>query len=180
STFGLASLFLDAQGLAEVQAANAALASYFEELIAARRGHLTDDILSGLIRAEEAGDRLSQPELVSQSIGLLAAGFETTIGLIGNGIRALVLHPAELARLRAQPELIATAVEECLRFEGPIMLTTRVLHADAEFGGRLLPANTTMWAMLAAANRDPAVFPDPDVFDVARQPNEHFSFGGGA
>jgi len=99
ATLGLASQFLPPETLAEVQAAGNSLAAYFEELIAGRRGRLSDDLLSALIRAEEAGDRLAPPELLSQAIGLLIAGFETTIGLIGNGVRALIRHPAELAKL---------------------------------------------------------------------------------
>src|SRR5262249_46146119 len=149
-------------------------------LIAVRRATLTDDILSGLIRAGDAGDRLSPLELLSQSIGLLIAGFETTIGLIGNGVRALLRHPRELAKLRAQPGLIASAVEECLRFDGPIILTARVLHTDVDFGGKTIPKNARVWALLAAANRDPEAFREPDRFDVARRPNEHLAFGGGA
>ena len=146
-----------------------------------RRGNLTDDILSGLIRAEEeGGDRLSGPELISQSIGLLIAGFETTIGLIGLGVRSLIQHPDELAKLRARPELIATAVDECLRFDGPILFTVRVVHADVEFGGKTIPKDSRVWAVLGAADRVPEVFPDPDRFDVARQPNDHLAFGGGA
>ena len=179
ATHGLASQFLTPDALAEVQAAGMSLAAYFQDLIAARRDRLTDDLLSSLIRAEEAGDRLSPPELISQAIGLLIAGFETTIGLIGNGVRALVLHPAELAKLRARPDLVARAVEECLRWDGPIILTGRVLHADVEFGGKTIPKDARVWAMLAAANRDPEVFPDPDRFDVERHPNEHLAFGGG-
>ncbi len=123
---------------------------------------------------------MSALELISQAIGLLIAGFETTIGLIGNGVRALCLHPDQLARLRAQPALIASAVDECLRWDGPIILTARVLHADVEFGGKVLPKDARVWGVLAAANRDPAVFPDPDRFDIARRPNEHLAFGGGA
>jgi cytochrome P450 len=180
ATFGLAAPLLPPDVVERAAAAGMALANYFQELIATRRAHLTGDILSALIRAEEEGDRLSGPELISQAIGLLIAGFETTIGLIGNGVRALVRHPDQLALLRARPELIESAVEECLRWDGPIILTARVLHADAEFSGVTIPVNTRVWGMLAAANRDPAVFPDPDRFDVARQPNEHFAFGGGA
>jgi cytochrome P450 len=135
--------------------------------------------LSALIRAEEAGDRLDPLELLSQSIGLLIAGFETTIGLIGNGVRQLILHGDALAKLRARPELIGSAVEECLRFDGPIVLTSRVLHADVEFGGKLLPKNSRVWGMLASANRDPARFPEPDRFDIERKPNDHLAFGGG-
>jgi len=180
ATFGLAAPLLPPEVIEVARAAGESLGGYFEELIAAHRANLSDDLLSELIRAEEAGDRLSGPELLSQAIGLLIAGFETTIGLIGNGVRALVRHPAELAKLRAQPALIASAVEECLRFDGPIVLTARVLHADAEFGTTTIPRNAVVWGMLAAANRDPAVFPGPDRFDVARQPNEHLAFGGGS
>jgi cytochrome P450 len=160
-------------------AAAAALREYFERLIDERRRRLTDDILSDLIRAEEAGDRLSTGELISQSVGLLIAGFETTIGLIGNGVLALLRHPDQLALLRARPELIASAVEECLRFDGPIMLTPRFLHADAEFRGRLIPKDSQVWAILFAANRDPEQFANPEAFDIARADNPHLAFGGG-
>jgi hypothetical protein len=179
ATFGLGAGVLPPEIVAVAAAAGASLAAYFEELIAARRGSLTDDLLSALIRAEEEGDRLSGSELISQAIGLLIAGFETTIGLIGNGVRALIRHPAELEKLRARPELIESAVEECLRFDGPIILTARVLHADLELRGKTLPKNAKVWGMLAAANRDPEVFPDPDRFDIERRPNEHLAFGGG-
>ena len=180
ATFGLAAPLMPPEVLQMAVTAGMNLAQYFEGLIAARRSSLTDDLLSTLIRAEEAGDRLSAPELTSQSIGLLIAGFETTIGLIGNGMRALLLHPGELAKLRSRPELIASAVEECLRWDGPIILTARVLHVDVEFGGKTIPQNAMVWGMLAAADRDPEVFPDPDRFDVERKPNEHLAFGGGA
>jgi hypothetical protein len=179
ATFGLAAPLLPPEVVQVAAEAGMHLAEYFQTLIESRRRHLSDDLLSALIRAEEEGDRLSGTELLSQAIGLLIAGFETTIGLIGNGIRALVRHPDELAKLRARPELAASAVDECLRFDGPIILTARVLHADVDFGGRTIPQNAMVWGMLAAANRDPAVFPDPDRFDVARRPNDHLAFGGG-
>ena len=179
ATYGLAAGVLPPEMLAQAAAAGMSLAAYFQELIAARRTRLGDDLLSALIRAEEEGDRLSPSELISQAIGLLIAGFETTIGLIGNGLRALVEHPAELAKLRARPELAERAVEECLRYDGPIILTARVLHADVAFDGTTIPCNAKVLGMLAAANRDPAVFPDPDRFDIERQPNEHLAFGGG-
>jgi hypothetical protein len=165
--------------VARGEAAADALAEYFEALIAERRRSPGDDLLSNLIRAEEEGDRLSASELLSQVIGLLIAGFETTIGLIGNGVLALIRHPAELAKLRANPALIESAVEECLRYDGPIVLTVRILHEDAAFGDRVIPVDTMVWAMLAAANRDPARFPEPDRFDIARDPNPHLAFGGG-
>ena len=160
-------------------AASEQLYSYFDALIAERRKSLSDDILSDLIRAEEAGDRLSGDELIVQAVGLLIAGFETTIGLIGNGIRQLIQHPAELAKLRSDPSLIAPAVEECLRFDGPILLTVRIAHADIELGERTIPKDAMIFAMLGAANRDPAVFPEPERFDVTRDPNPHIAFGGG-
>jgi hypothetical protein len=180
ATFGLAPAILPPEVIAKARAAGMALAGYFEELIEKRRGTLTDDILSGLIRAEEQGDHLSTPELITQSIGLLIAGFETTIGLIGNGLRALIRHPAELARLRAEPALIDSAVRECLRYDGPIAATARILHEDADFGGKKIPKDSMVWAMLASANRDPSRFSSPDAFDVGRVGADHLAFGGGA
>jgi cytochrome P450 len=179
ATFGLAAPILPPEVIQRARAAAEALAAYFEELIERRRAHLTGDILSGLIRAEEQGDHLSGRELISQSIGLLIAGFETTIGLIGNGMRALIRHPAELAKLRARPELIECAVEECLRYEGPIVATARVLHEDVEFGGKTITKDSMVWAILASANRDPERFPNPDSFDIERRDNDHLAFGGG-
>lgn len=179
ATHALASSFLDAEQLAQTQAAAMSLAMYFQDLIAERREHLGEDILSGLIRAEEAGDHLSPTELLSQAIGLLIAGFETTIGLIANGTRALVRHPDQLALLRERPELIKSAVEECLRYDGPIVLTGRVAHEDLVFGDVVIPKNARIWAMLASANRDPEKFADPERFDVTRDPNPHLAFGGG-
>jgi len=157
-----------------------ALADYFTALITERRTSLTDDLLSGLIRAEEAGDRLSPTELISQSIGLLIAGFETTIGLIGNGVLAFIRHPEQLEKLRADPELIDSAVEECLRFDGPILLTIRVTREDTAFGDKIVPRDRPVMCLLAAANRDPAHFRDPDRFDITRTDNDHLAFGGGA
>ena len=155
------------------------LEEYFEDLIQSRRQEPREDLLSDLIRAEEAGDRLSRNELLSQSIGLLIAGFETTIGLIGNGVRALIRHPRELEKLRRDPGLIESAVEECLRYDGPIPLTVRILHEDAEFAGIRVPKDAQVFAMLAAANRDPEVFQEPDRFDIERRDNRHLAFGGG-
>jgi cytochrome P450 len=180
ATHGLAAGIAPPAVLAQARAAGEALAAYFEELIAERRRDPREDLLSGMIRAEEEGDRLSPEELISQSIGLLIAGFETTIGLIGNGVRALLLHPAELAKLRARPELTASAVEECLRYDGPIALTVRIVHEDVEFDGKIIPKDSQVFALLTAANRDPEVFPDPDRFDIERSPNPHVAFGGGA
>ena len=168
-----------------VERARTGLAGYFNQLIAARRERPGDDLLDALIAAEEEGDRLSAEELLIQSIGLLIAGFETTIGLIGNGLTTLIRHPEELARLRARPELITSAVEECLRYSGPITWTVRILHEPASFGGYALEVDEEVAIGLAAANRDPDHFADPERFDVARYaadpaPPPHLSFGGGA
>ena len=168
-----------------VAAAGESLIGYFSQLIEQRRSAPGDDLLSALIAAEEAGDKLNPLELLSQSIGLLIAGFETTIGLIGNGLTTLIRHPGELAKLREQPGLQESAVEECLRYSGPILATVRVLHEEMEFGGYRLPRDSEVLGVLAAANRDPEVFDDPERFDVARyaagrETPPHLSFGGGA
>ena len=163
------------RGIIAVQA----LGAYFTDLIEDRRKHLGEDILSGLIRAEEEGDRLSPSELIAQSIGLLIAGFETTIGLIGNGVRALIGNPDQLALLQREPGLVGSAVEECLRYDGPILLTIRVTRGDTAFGDRTIPADRPVMCMLSGANRDPEHFPDPDRFDITRADNDHLAFGGG-
>lgn len=180
ATHLLAALLSDPEVVARgVEAANK-LGEYFTDLIAERRRDLGEDILSDLIRAEEAGDRLSPEELLSQCIGLLIAGFETTIGLIGNGVLALLEHPDQLAALEADPSLIGSTVEECLRYDGPILLTIRIPREDARFGEKTIPANTPVMCMLGAANHDPAHFPDPERFDIRRAGNDHLAFGGGA
>jgi cytochrome P450 len=171
--------YLAGEERARVEATVQELAAYFNALIEERRKRLGEDLISTLIRAEEAGDQLSPTELLIQSIGLLVAGFETTIGLIGLGAKNLIDHPDQQERLRRDPSLTRSAIEECLRFEGPIGMTTRVLHADANLDGRTIPANTTLWLSLWSANRDPAQFPNPDAFDVARTPNAHIAFGAG-
>ena len=171
--------------VARVEKAQNGLAGYFNQLIAERRGQPSDDLLGALIAAEEEGDRLSSEELLIQSIGLLIAGVETTIGLIGNGLTTLIRNPNELQRLRDEPELIESAVEECLRYSGPITWTVRVVHEAIEFGGYTLATNEEVAVGLAAGNRDPDHFDDPERFDVARYAaspaaTAHLSFGGGA
>lgn len=179
ATHLLAAAFAAPEVIERGLAAATELANYFNALIADHRRHLTDDILSDLIRAEEAGDRLSPAELLSQSIGLLIAGFETTIGLIGNGVRALLRHPDQLALLRANPALIVGAVEECLRYDGPILLTVRITREDTRFGDKVIPRDRPVMCLLAAANHDPAHFTDPERFDITRADNDHLAFGGG-
>ncbi len=178
-TYSLLGPFASKEQQERASAAGAKLVAYIADLIEARRAAPGDDLLTLLIRAEEQGDRLSHDELIAQSLGLLIAGFETTTGLIANGARALIVHPDQLARLRAQPDLIDSAVEECLRFDPPIVATGRFLHEECEFGGHRLPKDSRVIAVITAANRDPEQFPDPDRFDIARSPNRHLAFGGG-
>jgi hypothetical protein len=171
--------------IARVEKARNGLAGYFNALIAERRGSRDEGLLGALIAAEEEGDRLSPEELLVQSIGLLVAGFETTIGLIGNGLTTLIRHPGETERLRAEPALAPSATEECLRYSGPITWSIRVLHEPIEFGGYRMEPNEEVAVGLASANRDPEVFDDPERFDVGRYAGDppapaHLSFGGGA
>lgn len=163
----------------DAEAALMTLATYMMRLIEQRRANPTDDILGLLVSAEESGDRLSNEELLQQSIGLLMAGLETTIGLIANGMVCFSRYPEEFEKLAEQPGLAVSAVEECLRFEPSVPLTRRVLWEDTEFGGITIPADATVYAILIAGNRDPAVFSEPDRFDITRNEARHCSFGGG-
>ena len=148
-------------------------------LIEQRRAEPSDDILGLMVAAEEAGDRLTTEELLQQSIGLLIAGLETTIGLIANGMVAFARNPDQFERLAHNPELVHSAVEECLRYEPSVAYTVRILWEDMGFGGYTIPANSIVWAVLIAANRDPDIFTDPDRFDIGRNEARHCSFGGG-
>jgi len=159
--------------------ARRALADYFRGLIAERRQRPQADLLTGLIAAEEQGDTLSQPELLATCVLLLVAGHETTVNLIGNGMLALLRHPAELRKLSAEPALLPSAVEELLRWDSPVQRTGRIAATDVELGGTLIPKGALVSAVLGAANRDPAHFPEPDRLDLARPDNRHLAFGWG-
>jgi cytochrome P450 len=156
-----------------------ALAGYFRELIAERRASPRSDLLSALIAAEEAGDRLSENELLATCILLLVAGHETTVNLIGNGTMALLRHPDQLRRLREDPGLIASAVEELLRYDGPVQRTARTPTADVTVGGRTIGKGEMVMPFIGAADRDPAQFPHPDRLDITRADNRHIAFGLG-
>ena len=156
-----------------------ALAEYFRELIAERRAAPRDDMLSALIAAEEAGDKLSEEELLATCILLLVAGHETTVNLIGNGTLALLRHPAELQKLRDNPGLIGSAVEELLRFDGPVQRTARIPSEDITIGGQTIGKGEMVMPFLGAADRDPTQFPDPDRLDITRPDNRHIAFGMG-
>jgi hypothetical protein len=156
--------------------------AYLERLVADRRrrpGDPDKDILTRLIEGEADGERLSEKELLQNCIFILNAGHETTTNLIGNGLQLLIEHPGERARLLAEPDLIRTAVEEILRFESSNQLGNRVTTAETELGGETFQAGTQITLCIGAANRDPAQFPDPDRFDIARQPNRHLAFASG-
>lgn len=137
------------------------------------------DVLDALIKGEDGGERLTAAELVQNCIFLLNAGHETTANLIGNGIAALLDWPEELARLRADPGLIRTAVEEFLRFESSNQLGNRRVVAEVEIGGETFKPGDLVTLCIGAANRDPAQFADPDRLDIARNPNRHLAFGAG-
>jgi cytochrome P450 len=160
-------------------ASRTALADYFRELIARRRASPRADMLSGLIAAEEAGDKLSENELLATCILLLIAGHETTVNLIGNGTLALLRHPDQLQRLRDNPALIGSAVEELLRFDGPVQRTARIPSEDIVVDGRTIPRGDMVMPFIGAADRDPAQFPDPDRLDIGRTDNRHIAFGWG-
>ena len=153
---------------------------YLKTLVAKRRKQPRDpesDVLTRLIQGEIDGERLTETELLHNCIFLLNAGHETTTNLIGNGTHALLTHRREFERLRADSGLIASAVEELLRFESPLQLNNRVTTAPTEIGGRGFSEGTFITLGVGAANRDPVQFPDPERLDVGRKPNRHIAFG---
>ncbi|MEU7634235.1 cytochrome P450 [Nocardia sp. NPDC049220] len=153
---------------------------YLEEFLVLRRRRPRDDLTSALIEAETHGDRLSSVELMSMVFLLIAAGFETTGNLIGNGVWALLRHPAELRRLRATPALIEPAIEEVLRYCPPVKNSTGAFAlTDVEFRGTLIPAEELVVASLLSAHHDDTQFPEPERFDITRSPNRHMGFGLG-
>lgn len=156
------------------------LTAYFGAIAAQRRAQPRGDLLSALVQAEEAGDRLSEQELYANAMLLLVAGNETTTNLIGNGTLALLHHPDQLQKLRENPALIPSAVEELLRYDSPVQMTSRVLTDDLPVGGKQLRRDQMVVVLLGAANRDPEAFPDPDRLDVERADNKHLAFGLGS
>lgn len=159
--------------------ATEAMADYFRRLIAERRRGMGSDLLSGLVEAEEAGDRLTEQELLATCVLLYVAGHETTVNLIGNGLLALLRHPEERRRLQADPALLPGAIEELLRYDGPVQRTGRMAACDAEIGGVPIPAGSLILGLLGAANRDPSQFAEPDRLDLGRAEPRHLGFGAG-
>jgi len=154
---------------------------YMHEMIEARQKTPREDILSALVTAEDNGETLNREELLSMIFLLLVAGHETTVNLIANGTLALMQHPDQFAKLKADPDnLMKTAVEEMLRYNGPVeVTTTRWAFEDIAIGGKVITQGDIVLVSLLGANRDPEIFTDPDVFDITRTPNRHIAFGHG-
>ncbi len=162
-------------------AATLEFTAYLRKLVAERRKEPHEDLLSALVAAEEAGDRLTEDELIAPAILLLVAGHETTVNLIGSATLALLRHPDQLARMQADLSLTRNAVEEALRYDSPVQLTARLVGTDdVEYGGGKFKRGQQVIFLLGAANRDPRQFPDPDRFDITRQgADKHIGFGNG-
>jgi len=156
-------------------------ATFVRGVIARKRRSPGDDILTALIEAEDQGDRLSEDELLAMVFLLMIAGFETTQHLIGNGVRVLLEHPDQVDRMRSEPQLWGSAVEEIVRFRGPVHGTKpQYATEDVEISGHRIERGTPVMPLLGAANLDPRFFEAPELFDVARSPNHHLGFGFGA
>ncbi len=168
------------QETAHMEASNAALDAYFTELMAQRRRQRQDDLVSDMVALQEDGAPLSDTEIKINLLALLIGGNLTTTDLIGNGVRLLVMHPAQRALLQNDPGLAPQAVEEILRFEGPVDITGRVLSGERELGGCPMHKGQSTVVLLRSANRDPEVFQRPDEFDITRKGTPHLSFGGGS
>ena len=164
----------------DAETAAAEFVAYLRELAAERRQAPGEDLLTHLVTVRDAdGDRLTEDELVTTCILLLNAGHEATVNVSGNGLLALLEHPDQLARLRADPGLLPTAIEELMRFDSPLQLFERTATEDVEIAGVTVERGQKIAALLGSANRDPAVFADADVLDVGRTDNPHISFGAG-
>ena len=161
-------------------AATREMADLFRELITARRAAPQRDLLSELVALDDAGDRLSDDELVATCILLLFAGHETTTHHLANGLRALIQFPDQLQRLRENPALAPAAVEELLRYDGPIGAQVRIVQQPHALHGKRLQTGERVFLLMNAANRDPRAYPDPDRLDLARKGVPHLTFGFGA
>jgi cytochrome P450 len=169
----------DPERIAEATAARDEFGRYFSVLIAQRRQHPREDLLSLLVHAESEGDQLSEEELLATCVLLLVAGHETTTNLIANAVLALLRHPAQLDLLRGRPDLVDACVEETLRYDAPVQLTTRVARGTLRVGGVEVPDRGAVLILIAAANRDPEVFDRPDEYDITRRPGGHLAFAAG-
>jgi len=166
----------------EMAAALEAICGYITELIAVKRAQPTDDLISALIAARDNEDRLTEDELVYMCIAVLLGGHETTANMINLSLLTLLAHPAQLARLQGDPALLPGAVEELIRYVqlSSALPPARVTTEEVTLGGVTIPAGGMVFTLFVIANRDPAAFPDPDTFDISRQPGTHLGFGVGA
>ena len=156
-----------------------ALKEFFRRMVGERRRQPREDLITALALVEEEGDKLNEDELFAMYVVLLFAGHETTTGLLGNGLLALLLHSDQAEKLRGDTSMIPAAVEEMLRYDNSIQRMTRVAARDFEMAGNQISEDQWLWAMVGAANRDPCQFDDPDRFDISREPNKHIAFGHG-
>ena len=157
-----------------------AFVGYLRAMFEEKRKNPKEDLISALVRAEEAGDKLSEDELLAMVFLLLIAGHETTVNLIGNGTLALLQHPGELQKLKSDPALIKPAVEELLRYDGPVETSTeRFAREDVRIGDTVIPKGEMVMVVIAAADHDPERFPEPDELDITRPDNKHLAFGKG-
>jgi cytochrome P450 len=156
------------------------MAEYFRNVILEREKNLGDDMISKLLTIRQEGDALTEDEVIGTSMLFLFGGHETTTNLLGNGVRAFLSHPGQLARLKADPRLIRRAVEEVLRYDGPTGATVRVVKEEHVLHGRKLHKGDRVFVMINAANHDDRVFDSPDTFDIERDPNPHLTFNYGA
>lgn len=153
--------------------------AYMDRLVDQRRAEPRDDLITALALAEEAGQRLTRPELLATCNTILTAGHETTTNLIGNLVHLLLANPGQWEQLKADPALAASAIEEALRFEAPKQRNFRRVKKTHEFAGTLLSENQMVFQLIGSANRDPGAFANADTFDLRRQKNDHLSFGFG-
>jgi len=153
------------------------MTGYFREAVRQQRAHPRDGLVASLIAAEVDGDRLTDEEVAATCIVTMVGGQETTTNLIGNGVLTLLRNPGEMERLQRDLSLVPSAVEEMLRYESPSQHTGRLAPADRELGGKVIRKGQAVMAVMAAANRDPERFSEPDRFDVGRPDNRHLAFG---
>jgi unspecific monooxygenase len=172
-------IVLTREQVAQRQGAREQFNRYFAELAAERRERPTGDLVSALVAVEEAGTGLTQLELVTTCTLVMSAGYALTVHLIGNGMRALLCHPSQRDWLRANPDRIADAVEELLRFDPPAQMISRVVLADTDLAGTAVKAGEILLLLIAGANRDPRAFPSPDELDLSRGSERNLGFGHG-
>jgi cytochrome P450 len=161
------------------QSAYSEMTAYVARISRLRREKPQDDLISAMVHAEPGGQPLTERELLANCCLLLFAGHETTTRLIGNGMLALLRHPDQVELMKGSPEMVASGVEEFLRYDPAALLVTRIVAHETEMHGVRIPASSGIALVIAAANRDPRQFPDPERFDVARDPNHHVGFGAG-